>query len=120
MAEKQKRLSDLVGALLIGLGTLVGTPFVVLITTLPLGMLDAWIRLFLWRWYAVPYLHLPSLAFWQMFALGLVLRVFKSSDRALKDDHYAGGMFSYICVAICCDLLVLLTGWILHLTILKG
>ena len=64
------------------------------IAVLPLTMLYTWIRLQLWGWFAVPYLHLPTIPFWAMYGLGLILAAYKHA--AVKSNEYKPTTKDYV------------------------
>lgn len=85
----------------------------------PIGMFYAWARVLLWNWFAVPFLHLHPIPFWVMFAVGLLISSFRPSSEALKKDHYEYGTLSRMLTPMLNQLLLLLVGYALHLTLLK-
>lgn len=62
-----------------GLAAGVVIPLIGLVT-FPLVMLVAWIRLTEWNWFAVQYLHLPTVPYWVVVGLGYFISTFSHTN----------------------------------------
>ncbi len=62
-----------------GLAAGVVIPLIGLVT-FPLVMLVAWIRLTEWNWFAVTYLHLPTVPYWVVVGLGYFISTFSHTN----------------------------------------
>lgn len=99
-----------------------GLPVVLVLFTfglgVPIGLLNAWIRELVWNWFA-PYIGLPQVSLWVMFALGLIWALFVPTFPSLKKDHYEGGWANRIFNSILGNVLTLLVASVVHHWILK-
>lgn len=57
----------------------------VFITFLPGAILLTYIRIQLWDWFAIPYLHLPMIPFWAMFGLTTFAGTFYYASAPVSD-----------------------------------
>jgi hypothetical protein len=84
MAKDEEKFTFMESLLVLPV-TIIGIALVT-IMILPLAMLYTWIRLQLWGWFAVTYLHLPMIPFWAMYGLGLILVAYHSGK--VKSSEY--------------------------------
>jgi hypothetical protein len=88
---------------------------------LPLALLTAWMRVKMWDWFVVPYFHLPHIAVWVMFGLGIFISsIFYNYNPELKDDHYKASIGLRIATPIAMQWLGFLIAYLIHIWILKG
>jgi len=93
------------------------TPFLYLLV-FPLFMLMAWIRVYLWTWFAVPYLHLPPITFWPMLGFGLLISTFRVTQvRKTQDSPGWTEHFGVLVAELFGNLVGLLIGYIIHIHI---
>lgn len=93
-------------------------PFVyagVVVVTLPVGLLQAWMRSTVWGWFHAA-LRLPPVGFWAMFAAGLFLQLWKSPPRALDKKLYGESAASWFFGSLALDFAAFAVAWALHLT----
>jgi len=98
------------------------TPMVsalIMLISLPLGLITAWVRVVLWGWFIIPYFHLPHLSVWQMFAIGIFLSSFHTTQE-LKPEFYPTGVWARIGLYYAGQFLSLGVGYLIHITVLKG
>jgi len=88
-------------------------PFMVVVT-FPLTMLSAWIRLTLWNWFAVPYLHAPAVPYWAVVGLGVLVNTFSQSSSPNGYKPKASETFSMILMPVVVQLIGLGIAYIIH------
>lgn len=54
--------------------------FMFAVITFPFALFDAWARMKLYAWFAIPYLHAPAIPYWAFVGIGLLLTMFRGSD----------------------------------------
>ena|ERR1700677_737200 len=87
----------------------------IMVATLPFSMLTAWARVKLWNWFVVPYLHLPPIPFWAMFALGIFAATFRGTK--LKESDYKPEIKDYVtwfAADVIGSLLAVFVGWVIR------
>lgn len=86
----------------------------IVILSIPLDLLTAWVRVQLWDWFAVPYLHLPHLSVWVMWGLGLLAFTFRCLNKSGSDDKSKSKVWVNIAVVPFCHLVALGVGFVIH------
>jgi len=86
---------------------------------IPFGIFDAWIKVHLWTWFAVPYLHAPQITLWPMYGINCIVTAFKTvtSSDSKKDENENGWDKSMKMIGqlVIGPLLLLFTGYAIHL-----
>ena len=85
MSDKKYTLWEAAGLFVVGVPVVLLTVAVLAVIGLPFSILLAWIRVQLWNWFAVPYLHLPPIPLWAMFGLSVFIGTFISTKATVKD-----------------------------------
>lgn len=93
---------------------------VVVIALIPLMLLTAWMRVKMWDWFAVPYLHLPHVSVWLMLAIGIFLSTFNTDAPALKDEYYASKAGARFIGQLLITSIGFGLAWAIHAWILTG
>jgi hypothetical protein len=85
MSDKKYTLWEAMAVFAVAVPVVLLTVGVVTVISLPFSILVAWVRVQLWNWFAVPYLHLPPIPIWAMFGLSVFISTFVPTKSKLKD-----------------------------------
>jgi hypothetical protein len=87
---------------------------------IPVSLFACWVRVQLWDWFAVPYLHLPSVPFWAMYGLGTLIGTFYYSKGKTNEykQTWQDGLLALL-VNIFGWLIALGFGYIIHTYLLR-
>ena len=107
MSEQKYTLFES-GALFLGL------PVLLIFLFLPLSMLSTWMFLVMWRWFAVPALHMPDVTFWQMWGIGVMVTFWQNTTRALKEEFYESTLFRVFAAQLAVRFVGLGLAYIVH------
>lgn len=88
---------------------------------LPFTVLSAWIRLQVWEWFAVPYLHLPHLTLWSMFGVGVLIGLFRTHEWNRDDKKSTSSIFSNMAIELSLEFMALGVGYaVYHWILARG
>jgi hypothetical protein len=120
MEEAKQRYSLGEAAACFVLGGIMSAILLVLVIV-PVGLFVAWVRATIWNWFAVPYLHLPHISVWLMYAVTLFAATLTGGRaRTMKKELYGETWGSYLLWSIAGNLLTLGVAWGLHITVLTA
>ena len=117
LTEKKDKSAGCLGAFL-SIPMLAFMVPVLYLLVFPIFMLMAWIRVYLWTWFAVPYLHLPPITFWLMLGFSLLISTFRVTQVRKKQDSPGWTEpFGVFVAELFGNLVLLLIGYIIHIHI---
>lgn len=93
MSDRKYSLSEAAvafGAMLVGIPAML---VALTLVFLPIDLAWSYLRATAWNWFLVPYLHVPPMNMWLMFAISLIIRTMQRTDRALKDEVYKAALW---------------------------
>lgn len=92
----------------------------VILAFVPVDLALAWLRVQVWNWFLVPYLHAPVMNIWLMFALIFFVSMWRKSPRDLRKDLYEESLAHTFVWGILTDLIAFGICFCVHHWFLKG
>ena len=95
--------------------------FIVMLVSIPVGILRAWVLLSMWRWFVVPTFDLPDLTLGIAYALLLIVAIGKNYGKFVNKDldkeEVTALQVSSLLINLIMILFTWLVAWIVYLII---
>ena len=95
--------------------------FIIILVSIPVGILRAWVLLSMWRWFVIPTFDLPDLTLGIAYALLLIVTIGKDYGKLVNKDldkeEVTVLQVSYLLTNLIMILFTWLVAWIVYLII---